>query len=93
MALCRMCSNDRKLIRAHVIPEAFFRVQRADGEPTFLITNTVGQYPKRAPIGVYDEGILCGDCENSFQAIDDYGIKVLLTHFDHCFRPSKKVDA
>ncbi len=82
-----MCGAERKLIRAHVIPEAFFRVQRVDGEPPLLITNVAGHFPKRAPIGVYDERILCRDCEDGFQAVDDYGINVLLRRFDELFHP------
>lgn len=88
MPLCRLCSTDQKLIRAHVIPEAFFRVHRVHGEaPPVLLSNTQGHYPKRAPIGVYDEGILCRACEDKFQALDDNGASVLLNRFDDFFHP------
>jgi hypothetical protein len=77
-----------KADRAHVIPEAFFRVQRVKGEaPPVLLTSTQGVHPRRAPIGVYDENILCRACENKFQTLDDYGITVLLTRFDDLFHP------
>lgn len=36
------------------------------------------RYSKRAPIGVYDKDILCHDCEQRFQDIDNYGQKILL---------------
>lgn len=85
MPLCRLCSRDTKLVRAHVIPEAFFREQRKRGEMPMLLTNTAGQYPRHAPIGVYDQGILCQDCEAKFQTLDDYGIHVLLRDFDTFF--------
>jgi len=39
------------------------------------------------PIGVYDPGILCGDCETLFGEYDDYGAKVLLSRFDELFSP------
>ena len=42
------------------------------------MTNTKGIYPKRSPIGVYDEGILCRDCEDQFAVTDDYGQLLLL---------------
>jgi hypothetical protein len=88
MSLCRLCLTEQNLIRAHVIPAAFFCVQRVNGEaPPMLLTNTRGAYTKKAPIGVYDEGILCSACENKFQKLDDYGIKVLLKRFDDFFHP------
>lgn len=87
MALCRLCSEDRNLIRAHVVPEAFFRVLRAGGEAPLLVTNSPGQYSKRSPIGVYDQGILCGACESKFSRVDGYGIDVFLNRFEEIFQP------
>ena len=72
MAQCRLCAEDRKLVKAHVIPEAFFRVLRAGGETPILISNVANTYPKRSPIGVYDQNILCEDCETMFSQVDDY---------------------
>jgi hypothetical protein len=74
-------------VRAHVIPQAFFREQRKRGEMPMLLTNTARQYPRQAHIGVYDQGILCQDCEAKFQTLDDYGIHVLLKEFDAFFSP------
>lgn len=87
MAICRLCSEDRKLVRAHIIPEAFFRVLRADGETPLLVTNSPDNYPKRSPIGVYDPTILCESCESRFSKIDDYGIQVFLNQFEELFQP------
>ena len=87
MPPCTLCGLTRKLINAHAIPEAFFRELRVDGEAPLLVSGEQGQLPKRAPIGVYDEGILCEVCEPNFGTIDDYGIKVFLKNFDTYFDP------
>lgn len=87
MPLCRLCSEDRNLVKAHIVPEAFFRVLRDPNEPLLLITNTPGHYPKRSQVGVYDQGILCGECESKFGEVDDYGIQVFLNRFDEFFQP------
>lgn len=92
MTACRLCSQDRKFIKAHAIPEAFFRELRVDGETPILISGESGQFPKNAPIGVYDEGILCEVCEPQFGKIDDYGIEVLLKKFDEYFYPLQRND-
>ena len=76
--ICRGCNQDKKLIKAHVIPEAFFLGLRDDQNPPRLITDVQGVYPKKSPIGVYDKGILCRECENKFSDLDDYGQLVLL---------------
>ncbi len=75
---CKGCGEDKKLVRSHVIPEAFFRGLRDGNTAPRMLTNIEGKYPKKAPIGVYDQTILCADCENVFQLYDDYGCTVLL---------------
>ena len=90
MSHCKLCSLKRKLVKAHAIPEAFFRELRVDGETPLLVSGVEGMFPKKAPIGVYDEGILCEACEPTFGVIDDYGIDVLLKHFSTHFRPLER---
>jgi len=85
--ICKLCGEDRPLIRAHIIPESFFRKLR-DDEPTLLIvTNNPGAFPKRAPIGVYDQELLCAACEATFGQFDSYGAEVLLNRRDELFKP------
>lgn len=80
--ICRGCGEDKKLIKAHIIPEAFFRGLRSDGTPPRLITDIKGIYPRKAPIGVYDSGILCRSCEDIFEDLDEYGQLALLQNSD-----------
>src|SRR6202521_4424365 len=87
MSRCRLCEQERRLVRAHAIPEAFFRVLRSGGETPLLVSNTGNSFPRRAPIGVYDEGMLCDECERKFGDVDSYAAQVLLTSFQELFKP------
>jgi len=78
--ICKGCSQEKKLVRAHIIPESFFRVLRADEKTLKLISNVEGVHTKKAPIGVYDKEILCSECEDKFQSIDNYAAKVLINN-------------
>ena len=87
MNVCKSCGNKRKLIKAHAIPEAFFREINDDGVAPLLISGRLGVFPKRSPIGIYDKTILCSECEGLFDAIDSYAIDVLLRRFNTLFNP------
>jgi len=77
--ICRYCSQLKPLVKAHIIPEAFFRAIGKGGEALLLITDVASSpHPKRAPIGVYDNQILCDPCERRFDKVDAYGTKTLL---------------
>jgi hypothetical protein len=75
---CRGCGQNKKLIKAHIIPESFFRGLRNGKQIPKIHSTTEGVHPKRAPIGVYDTEILCNDCEQIFQTLDEYGCQILI---------------
>lgn len=83
MPLCQYCREDKNLVKAHVIPEAFFRTLCSQGETPSLLSAT--GYPKRRPMGEYDKEILCEDCEKLFSDVDTYGARVLLGEFKEKF--------
>jgi hypothetical protein len=85
MPACRFCRNNAPLINAHVIPEAFFRQLRHSADVPLVVTGIAGEFPKRRPIGIYDNTILCGSCEAKFSAVDDFGISILLSRFEETF--------
>ena len=72
---CKLCNCEKKLIRAHIIPEGFFRRLRDGQDPPRILTEC--NFPKKAPIGVYDSTILCGDCERVFGDWDNHGQQIL----------------
>ena len=78
--ICKFCGLDRPLIKAHIIPKAFFMPLRKGKKPAKLISQN--GYPKKSHIGVYDKEILCNVCEKKFQLWDDYGQKLLLQESD-----------
>ncbi len=80
---CRLCEIEQPLIKAHIIPEGFFRVLRDGPSPPEVHTNRHGAHPKRAPIGIYDKTILCASCDNTFSPWDNYAQKVLLQEFSN----------
>jgi hypothetical protein len=79
--VCRWCNTKQRLIKAHIIPEGFFRAVGHGPEPLEVLSNTPGARPKRAPIGVYDKSILCRPCDNTFSPWDKHAQDVLLRDF------------
>lgn len=81
--ICKGCGEQRQLIKAHVIPAAFFKdLNDKNPEPLRMYTDTKGVYPKRTPIGIYDPQILCEDCERIFQDLDCYASNVLINSIE-----------
>jgi hypothetical protein len=78
MPTCKLCREEApSLVKAHVIPRSFYEIDPDLPAPR-LITNTKGVYPKKSPIGVYDETIVCAKCEERFSRCDDYAARLLL---------------
>lgn len=76
--ICKLCNKDKKLIKAHIIPESFYISIKKSDKTLQIYSGKEGEYPKRSQIGLYDQNILCNECEKSFHRYDDYGIKVLI---------------
>lgn len=75
---CKHCGSHAKLVKAHVIPEAFYRAIKTNNKPLYTISGTDGDFPKRSQIGIYDTGILCYNCEQIFQKCDYYAQELFL---------------
>ena len=78
---CRLCLQDKKLIKAHIIPEGFFRLLRQGNIAPEMHSNTPGSYPKRMQVGTYDSTILCSECDGKIAPWDNYGQQVLIHGF------------
>ena len=78
--ICRFCEQPRRLIKAHVIPEAFFRRLREGKQSPLLVKQR--EHIRRSPIGIYDPEILCAECDAIFAPWDDYAQKVLPRELD-----------
>jgi hypothetical protein len=79
--ICQLCGQKKKLIKAHIIPEGFFRPLRSGRKAPELHTNSKGVYPQRVPIGIYDKEILCADCDGKFSLWENHAHKVLIQNF------------
>jgi hypothetical protein len=74
---CKFCGEEKKLIRAHIIPEGFLRRLRDGQDPPRILAEK--DFPKKAPIGVYDTSILGADCEKLFGDWDNHIQRILAT--------------
>ena len=79
--LCRLCLQDKKLIKAHIIPEGFFRLLRHGKIAPEMHSNSPGIFPKRMQVGTYDSTILCSECDQKTAPWDDYAQQVLIHRF------------
>lgn len=78
--ICKLCSKDKKLINAHIIPESFFRFLSGgiNNSISPMLISDWDKYPKRSPIGIYDNQILCAECDHFLGILDDYGKHFLI---------------
>lgn len=74
---CRLCNDRTDLVEAHIVPGGFFRRMPSDHGPARILQNNPEQFPKRAPVGIYDKGILCSKCEPRFGPWDQHVQEVL----------------
>lgn len=73
---CRLCLEERQLIKAHIIPRAFWPLDECTPK---VLSNNSGIYPSRSPQGVYDPDILCGKCDAELLGpLDQHAAKALL---------------
>lgn len=87
MTNCNLCGLQNGFVKSHVIPQAFFL---GESEPTQRKLIEDGQYPKKAPIGVYDAALLCDGCERRFTLLDDYGVQILIKRKSEFFETIKE---
>ena len=61
---------------------------RKDSKVPRVYSTEDGAFPKRAPIGIYDPGILCASCDNRIGDWDNYAQSVLLTPLEDYGNPA-----
>jgi hypothetical protein len=74
---CRFCNRSKSLVKSHVIPRSFFHQLRGSAKHLYA-----GVYREHRPLeysqsGIWDDEILCCDCEPLFSEWDAYGFEVL----------------
>lgn len=74
--ICKFCGCYGNLVKAHIIPRA---MNRHDEDIPLMIMNlSRAERPRRSQIGLWDQSILCGPCENRLQYLDDAAKKILI---------------
>lgn len=71
---CRLCGekiDDTNRCKAHIIPRSILKIF-SPKEYGQLFTVGTNRPKKRAPIGTYDQNILCRTCDNNLGQYDDY---------------------
>lgn len=87
--ICKLCGEDKNLIKAHIIPEGFFRPLRYGSIVPEIHSNTNGVFPKRSPSGIYDKNILCEKCDKYIGSWDGYAHQLLIQNFSEEFAVHK----
>lgn len=79
MGICKFCGQEKKLIKAHIIPKKFYLGLKDD---RYLCINSQNCKYMIQQQGGYDSNILCGDCDNHILGeFDKEGYKILLGDF------------
>jgi len=77
---CRLCKQNKELIKSHIIPKFFFKYlypkKRIEGDALWLIDDT-RVINKRVRVGPYEK-LLCKECDNKFGYYDDYAKQVFI---------------
>ena len=78
MITCKLTGNIGKGVKAHIVPRAFYEIPPQEEGPFKLISNIGGIFPKKLPIGIYDNTIVTKEGESLFGPWDDYAIRILI---------------
>ena len=86
MITCKLTGKVGAPIKAHIVPRAFYELPPQEEGPLISTSNTPNTFPKKVPVGIYDDTMVTQDGENIFQPWDDYAIKLLLRS-EEAFKP------
>jgi hypothetical protein len=74
--ICKFCLTEKKCVRCHIIPRSFYKHSL---NPHALIISDNSYYAKRSQTGIYDENLVCEECEKLFSPFDDYAYHLVLS--------------
>lgn len=75
---CKFCLQIKTLVRAHIIPVGLFP-KNENGDRFHYLLDGDGEKPiSKIPHGVYDDNLVCADCEELFAEGDDYAKRFLV---------------
>jgi hypothetical protein len=75
---CKLCKRPTSVFpRSHSIPASFFRKLRGSDPNSVFFDLTGRKIVRRVQAGVWDDDMLCLECEGKFSDFDSYGWKIL----------------
>jgi hypothetical protein len=82
MITCKLTGNIGKGIKAHIIPKAFYEIPPQEEGTCRLLSNVKDSFPKKTPIGIWDDGFVTKEGEDIFETWDDYSVRILVNETD-----------
>ncbi len=77
LGVCRFCQLESKLAKSHIVPRSFYSLDHELPHMLLRLGDDV-ERPKRSNTGLWDDNILCDDCEAIFAGIDGYAFEHLI---------------
>ena len=78
LAICKLCGKDKELVKAHIIPKAFWNLPDQAAGPLAMVSNEPGWKTTPSRIGPYDESILCESCDGEIGKLDQHAVETFL---------------
>jgi len=76
---CKLCNRHKELVKAHVIPRSFMLKAKGQSKQLLEVRRNDAKEVLFWQNGIWDDQILCRDCEDGFTSWDDYGCRILRT--------------
>jgi hypothetical protein len=77
MSVCKLCGEDRPLVKAHIVPKSMYPLEDDRREPLLRVPSAPEAPPERSWTGEYDPALVCAECEAMFAPWDDYAYRLL----------------
>ncbi|AZO65435.1 MULTISPECIES: hypothetical protein [unclassified Mesorhizobium] len=81
--ICKFCGAESKLVKSHIVPRSFYFLDNEMPHMSMPLDRVVRA--KRSRTGIWDDRILCDECENKFGVWDDYAYRYLIGNFKKLF--------
>lgn len=76
--ICKLCVQNKKLIKAHIIPDFMHRGLFDEKHQMYKVQLSLEKLPSnKIPTGEYDTAILCAECDNKISEYESYFSKVI----------------
>lgn len=81
--ICLLCGNEKILIKAHIIPRKLYNPLKDGKDAPIIYPTTLTKRWKQSQSGIYDDKILCRECDgNLLGPWDNYAQALLLEPFE-----------